>query len=82
MGMIKKYGIYHAEISCLAVRPAYRREGRGDTLLAYLERRALFLGVEYTFVLSTRTMQVCVWYCIMYDIVFDACYIFIYIMCI
>ncbi len=57
VGMVKKHGDSHAEISCLAVRPAYRREGRGETLLAYLERKALILGAEYVFVLSTRTMQ-------------------------
>ena len=29
----------HGEVCCLAVHPSYRREGRGETLLAYLERR-------------------------------------------
>jgi amino-acid N-acetyltransferase len=56
-GMLKRYGDTHAEICCLAVNPAYRREGRGETLLAYLERRALLMGITQLFVLSTRTMQ-------------------------
>ena len=56
-GMLKRYGDTHAEICCLAVNPAYRREGRGETLLAYLERRALLMGITHIFVLSTRTMQ-------------------------
>ena len=56
-GMLKIYGDKHAEIACLAVNPKYRRGGRGETLLNYLERRALILGMEYVFVLSTRTMQ-------------------------
>jgi amino-acid N-acetyltransferase len=55
--MLKRYGDTHAEICCLAVNPAYRREGRGETLLAYLERRALLMGITQLFVLSTRTMQ-------------------------
>jgi amino-acid N-acetyltransferase len=53
-GMLKPYSETHAEISCLAVHPAYRREGRGETLLAYLERRALLMGITHVFVLSTR----------------------------
>jgi amino-acid N-acetyltransferase len=56
-GMLKIYGDKHAEIACLAVNPSYRRSGRGETLLNYLERRALVLGIEHVFVLSTRTMQ-------------------------
>jgi len=56
-GMLRMYGDQHAEISCLAVRPEHRKEGRGETMLGYLERRALILGAKYAFVLSTRTMQ-------------------------
>lgn len=56
-GMLKKFGDSHAEIACLAVHPMYRRGGRGETVLAYLERRALLMGVTTIFVLSTRTMQ-------------------------
>lgn len=54
--MLKQYDGTHGEVSCLAVHPGYRREGRGETLLAYLERRALLLGLSHVFVLSTRTM--------------------------
>lgn len=56
-GMLKRYSDSHAEVCCLAVHPRYRKEGRGETLLAYLERRALLMGVTDLFVLSTRTMQ-------------------------
>ena len=56
-GMLKRYSDTHAEVCCLAVHPSYRREGRGETLLAYLERRALLMGITELFVLSTRTMQ-------------------------
>ena len=58
LGMLKIYGESHAEICCLAVDPAYRRGGRGEVLLAYLERLSLALGIPTVFVLSTRTMQV------------------------
>ena len=54
--MLKRYSETHAEVSCLAVHPGYRREGRGETILAYLERRALVMGIKQLFVLSTRTM--------------------------
>ena len=54
--MLKRYGDTTAEVSCLAVNPGYRREGRGETILAYLERLALTLGINKLFVLSTRTM--------------------------
>ena len=54
--MLKQYGESHAEVSCLAVHEDYRREGRGETILAYLERRALTMGIKQLFVLSTRTM--------------------------
>lgn len=57
MGMLKQFGDQHAEIYCLAVHPSYRRGGKGETMLAYLERRALMMGLPYVFVLSTRTMQ-------------------------
>lgn len=56
-GMLKRYSDTHAEVACLAVHPQYRRNGRGETLLAYLERRALIMGVTHIFLLSTRTMQ-------------------------
>merc|ERR1712217_443523 len=56
-GMIQKYGDTQAEIACLAVHPAYRRSGRGETMLSFLQREALNLNVSEVFVLSTRTMQ-------------------------
>lgn len=56
-GMLKKYSDTHAEIYMLAVHPQYRKSGRGETMLAYLERRALMMGVKTMFLLSTRTMQ-------------------------
>ena len=56
-GMLKIHeGNTHGEICCIAVHPKYRREGRGETILAYLERRALSIGVKTVFLLSTRTM--------------------------
>lgn len=55
-GMLKRYGDM-CEVCCLAVDPANRKAGRGEILLAYLERRALLLGVTQVFILSTRTMQ-------------------------
>ncbi|KAJ1432259.1 Aspartate/glutamate/uridylate kinase [Ochromonadaceae sp. CCMP2298] len=56
-GVLKRYSPTSAEIACVAVHPQYRRGGRGELLLAYLERRALLMGVTQVFVLSTRTMQ-------------------------
>ena len=56
-GMLKKFSDTHAEVACLAVSPSFRRAGRGETILAYLERRALLLGITDLFLLSTHTMQ-------------------------
>jgi N-acetylglutamate synthase-like GNAT family acetyltransferase len=44
-GVLKRYSPTSAEIACVAVHPQYRRGGRGELLLAYLERRALLMGV-------------------------------------
>lgn len=44
-----------AELACLAVHPDYRDQGRGDALLAYVERQAKAFGVRRLFVLTTRT---------------------------
>jgi amino-acid N-acetyltransferase len=38
----------------LAVHPSYRKGGRGDAMLAYLERIAVNSGLSTIFVLSTR----------------------------
>jgi hypothetical protein len=43
-----------AEIGCLAVHPTYRKGGRGDAMLAYLERLAINSNLTTVFVLSTR----------------------------
>lgn len=55
-GQLRKFGKC-AEIGCLAVDPGYRRGGRGDAMLGYLERIAVNSGLTTIFVLSTRTMQ-------------------------
>lgn len=44
-----------AELACLAVHPHYRKQGRGDALLSYMENRARQQNVEQLFVLSTQT---------------------------
>ncbi len=44
-----------AELSCLAVHPDYQRQGRGDQLLAAVEKRAAEQGVRRLFILTTRT---------------------------
>ncbi|KAL9184718.1 hypothetical protein ACHAXT_012688 [Thalassiosira profunda] len=46
-----------AEIGCLVVSKDYRRGGRGDAMLGYLERLALQCGAKKVFVLSTQTME-------------------------
>jgi len=46
-----------AELGCLVVDQAYRRQAKGDALLSYLERVAIANGVSHLFALSTRTMQ-------------------------
>jgi len=44
-----------AELACVAVKSDYRSKGRGDTLLAYIEKQARNQGVEQLFVLTTQT---------------------------
>lgn len=44
-----------AELACFAVHPDYRNQGRGDTLLAYIENLLLQQKVTQLFVLSTHT---------------------------
>jgi len=44
-----------AELSCFAVDPVYRKEGRGDYMLDEISRQARSLGVESLFVLTTQT---------------------------
>ena len=43
------------ELACLAVNPEYRHGGKGDELLARIEKRARTLGLKSLFVLTTRT---------------------------
>ena len=43
------------ELACLVIHPDYRKQGRGDALLAYTERKARKLGIDKLFVLTTRT---------------------------
>lgn len=43
------------ELACLAVHTDYRKQGRGDALLNYIERNIRQLGIKQLFVLTTRT---------------------------
>ncbi|CAK0755436.1 Amino-acid acetyltransferase [Gammaproteobacteria bacterium] len=43
------------ELACLAVHSDYRRQRRGDLLLAYIERLARIQGIRRLFVLTTHT---------------------------
>jgi amino-acid N-acetyltransferase len=45
------------ELACLAIHPQYQNRGRGDFLLAYIERHTKALGIFSLFVLSTRAMH-------------------------
>lgn len=44
-----------AELACLAIHPNYRASGRGDALLAFVERSAKKAGTHKIFVLTTQT---------------------------
>ena len=57
--MLKRYSPTSAELGCLVVDPAYRKQGRGDAMLSFIERTAIAAGVTEIFALSTRTMQWC-----------------------
>lgn len=43
------------ELACVAVHPDYRQGGRGDALLAFIEKTAAGEGMQQLFVLTTRT---------------------------
>jgi len=43
------------ELACLAVHHDYRKQGRGDDLLEYIEHQARAEGIDQLFVLTTRT---------------------------
>ena len=45
------------ELACLAVNPFYRDGGRGERILASIEKRAKERNLKSLFVLSTQTMQ-------------------------
>lgn len=57
VAMLKRYSPTCAEMGCLVVSPRYRKQGRGDAMLGFLERTAITAGVEDLFALSTHTMQ-------------------------
>ena len=44
-----------AEVAAFVVSAGYRREGRGDVLLDYIEQSARSMGVRKLFLLTTRT---------------------------
>ena len=44
-----------SELGCFAVHPDYRKQGRGDALLSYIEKQNKQLGIKQIFVLTTRT---------------------------
>ncbi len=44
-----------AEVAAVAIHPDYREEGRGESLLLFMEREAKQAGIEKLFVLTTRT---------------------------
>lgn len=46
-----------AELACLAIHPDYQGGGRGEALLAQLERNAQTTGIQRLFVLTTLTLQ-------------------------
>jgi amino-acid N-acetyltransferase len=46
-----------AELACLAVNPFYRDGGRGERILAHIEKRAKDRSFKTLFVLSTQTTQ-------------------------
>jgi amino-acid N-acetyltransferase len=46
-----------AELACLAVNPYYRDGGRGERILAHIEKRAKDRHFKTLFVLSTQTTQ-------------------------
>ncbi|KAL7444183.1 hypothetical protein ACHAXH_007092 [Discostella pseudostelligera] len=56
-GQLKRFEGGFAEIGCLVVSKDYRRGGRGDAMLGYLERLSLQSGASKVFVLSTQTME-------------------------
>mmetsp|Transcript_17300 Transcript_17300/g.26772 ORF Transcript_17300/g.26772 Transcript_17300/m.26772 type:complete len:680 (-) Transcript_17300:1450-3489(-) len=56
-GQLKRFENGFAEIGCLVVAKEYRKGGRGDAMLGYLERMCVQSGASKVFVLSTQTME-------------------------
>jgi amino-acid N-acetyltransferase len=56
-GQLKQFEKGYAEIGCLVVNSEYRKGGRGDAMLGYLERMCVMHGCTSIFVLSTQTME-------------------------
>jgi amino-acid N-acetyltransferase len=56
-GQLRRWEEGFAEIGCLAVHEDYRKSGRGDAMLSYLERLCVDANVHKMFVMSTQTMQ-------------------------
>lgn len=56
-GQLKQFERGYAEIGCLVVSSEYRKGGRGDAMLGYLERMCVMHGCTSIFVLSTQTME-------------------------
>jgi amino-acid N-acetyltransferase len=48
---------YSAELAAFAIDKNYRRGGRGEKLLAFIEKRAKTLGIQRLFLLTTQTMH-------------------------
>lgn len=48
---------FMGEIACVAVSEDYAGEGRGESILNYLERQAAQQGLKHLFVLSTQTLH-------------------------
>lgn len=46
-----------AELGCFAVRPEYRKLGKGDAMLGFIERKSYALGVRRLFILSTQSFH-------------------------
>lgn len=55
--MLKRHSATKAEIGCLVVDERYRREGRGESMLSFLERTAVASGVQKLFLHATLRMQ-------------------------
>lgn len=55
VGLYPYPSVQSGELSCFAVHPDYRRQGRGDKLLQAVERKAKNLNYAKLYVLTTKT---------------------------